>query len=107
MQQHSVTALGYSSNLLFMRRRQAANLIMSLVEDQGVNQSLPSKNLLLDALHQLPTECFIADDWSQILNQITTMLIKKEQQDGARMPTALSILLFSVQNRLQVSKTKH
>lgn len=89
---------GHSSNLLFMRRRQAADLLLSLAD--GPSRSLPERNLLLDALYQLPTECFIADDWTDILFQITHKLLLQEEKLGARMPTQLSSLLNKVSQRL-------
>lgn len=88
----------HSSNLLFMRRRQAADLLLSLAD--GPAQSLPTKNLLLDALYQLPTECFIADDWFIILEQITHTLLQQEAKQGAGMPTHLGNLLSSISHRL-------
>jgi len=93
------TLAGHTSNLLFMRRRQAADLLLSLAE--GPSQSLPAKNLLLDALYKLPTECFIADDWYVILKQITHTLLQQETQYGAGMPTHLSALMASITQRLK------
>ena len=89
---------GNSSNLLFMRRRQAADLLLSLAD--GPIQSLPTKNLLLDALHHVPTECFIADDWHDILKKVTYTLLQQGNTDGARMPTHLNNLLASISTRL-------
>lgn len=93
------TVTNHSSNLLFMRRRQAAQLLLSLAE--GDNQNLPAKNLLLDALYQLPTQCFIADDWSVILEQVTHTLLLQGSQNGARMPTRLNELMAQIVNRLE------
>ncbi|MDX1474568.1 MAG: hypothetical protein R3309_10390 [Reinekea sp.] len=87
-----------SSNLLFMRRRQAADLLISLAD--GPAQPSLAKNLLLDALYQIPTECFIADDWYVILKQVTHVLLQQESKSGARMPTHLSDLLARIANRL-------
>ncbi len=90
-----------SANLVFMRRRQAVELLLSLAEEP--EQSLPAKNLLLDSLYQLPTECFIADDWHLILHQITESLLLQEHKNGAGMPTHLSSLLAKIQQRLSSS----
>ncbi len=89
---------GHSSNLLFMRRRQAADLLISLAE--GPSESNLAKNLLLDALYKLPNDCFIADDWYVILKQVTELLLQQETQNGARMPTRLNILLTKLSYRL-------
>lgn len=99
LNQSLINQAGHSSNLLFMRRRQAADLLLSLAE--GPNQSLPAKNLLLDALYQLPTECFIADDWYVILEKITHTLLQQEAKTGAGMPTHLTTLLANISQRLQ------
>jgi hypothetical protein len=93
------THSGHSSNLLFMRRRQAADLLLSLAE--GPNRTVPAKNLLLDALYQLPTHCFIADDWYVILEQITHTLLQQDTQNGAGMPTELNHILASIYQRLK------
>ena len=90
--------IGYSSNLLFMRRRQVADLLISLAE--GPMESTQAKNLLLDALYQLPTHCFIADDWYVILKQVTETLLQQEAKNGARMPTALNRLISKLSIRL-------
>jgi hypothetical protein len=93
------TLSGHSSNLLFMRRRQAADLLLSLAE--GPNQTVPAKNLLMDALYQLPTQCFIADDWYIILEQITQTLLQQETKNGAGMPTDLNRILANIHQRLK------
>jgi len=84
-----------------MRRRQAADLLLSLADSPI--QKLPARNLLLDALYQLPTETFIADDWHVILQQITQMLLQQEITNGARMPTHLNNLLSIISTRLSES----
>ncbi|EAR10488.1 hypothetical protein [Reinekea blandensis] len=91
---------GHTSNLLFMRRRQAADLLLALAD--GPSHSLPERNLLLDALYQLPTGCFIADDWTVILTRVTRLLLLQEDKNGAGMPTHLSRLLAKVNQRLAV-----
>lgn len=93
---------GQTSNLLFMRRRQAADLLLALAD--GPSQSLPERNLLLDALYQLPTECFIADDWTVILNRITQLLLRQEKKNATKMPTQLGPLLAKVNQRLALRK---
>lgn len=98
LKQRQYLSSDQAPNLLFMRRRQAADLLLSLAESRS--QSIPERNLLLDALYQLPTECFIADDWSTILNQITHTLLLQEEKNGAWMPTHLSSLLAKVKQRL-------
>lgn len=92
------TTNSHSSNLLFMRRRQAADLLLSLAE--GPNRSTPAKNLLLDALYQLPTECFIADDWHVILEQVTQTLLLQQGNGSKKIPNELSLVLASIQQRL-------
>jgi hypothetical protein len=99
LNQSENTLVGHSSNLLFMRRRQAADLLLSLAE--GPRQSVPAKNLLLDALYQLPTHCFIADDWYVILEQITHTLLDQEEKHGAGMPTDLNKVLSCINQRLK------
>ncbi len=95
----SRTQFCHSSNLMFMRRRQAAELLLSLVDNQ--TPSLPVKNQLMDALYQLPTDCFIANDWHVILQQITYTLLQQENKHGARMPTHLTQLLSQLQLRFK------
>lgn len=91
----------FSSNLVYMRKRQAADLILSLSSDSHTNTT--TKYMLLDALEQLPTECFIATDWYDILKQITTMLLQEERQK-AGTPTKLSQMLTSLTLRLNQSQ---
>lgn len=91
---------GHTSNLLFMRRRQAADLLLALAD--GPSRSHPERNLLLDALYKLPTESFIADDWTVILNRITKLLLLQEEKNGAGMPTYLGRLLTKVDQRLRL-----
>lgn len=91
----------HSSNLVFMRRRQAANLLLSLTDSNG--HCHQTRNLLLDALHQLPTEIFIADDWHLILEQVLDSLLTMSS-DRQSIPTHLSVLLFNIKNRLERQK---
>jgi hypothetical protein len=82
-----------------MRRRQVANLLISLA---GETRSREARNQLLDVLYQLPTDCFIADDWHVILHQVTKTLLQQEEKNRARMPTHLNRLLSQIQLRLKM-----
>jgi hypothetical protein len=90
--QNSQTA--QSSNLVFMRRRQVTDLILSLAKQNSAN--IPEKSQLLDALYLLPASCFIADDWHIILRQVTLALLQQENNQGARMPTHLTQWLTQI-----------
>ena len=59
------------------------------------------KNQLIDALNDLPTNCFIADDWHIILQQVTHLLLQQEDKNGTRMPTHLTRLLGQIQLRFK------
>ncbi|TCS41347.1 hypothetical protein BCF53_10678 [Reinekea marinisedimentorum] len=86
-----------SSNLLFMRRQQAADLLMSLADTNA--RKTNTRNLLLDALSRLPTDCFIGDDWYEILKQVIKPLLKEQAYQNL-MPNDLSNMLFVIHNRL-------
>lgn len=87
-----------SSNLIFMRRRQVAQLLISL---SGHSNVPGAKSQILDALYFLPTDCFIADDWHVILNHVIKTLLQQEEKNEARMPTLLSAVLSQIQHRLK------
>lgn len=97
---HHASVLGYTSNLLFMRRRQAAQLLLGMVDCPDLNPR-QTMNSLLDTLYLLPTECFIADDWFVILQQVTDMLLSLEERKEARMPTHLSNFIAQLRQKVR------
>lgn len=86
-----------------MRRRQAADILFrlsGLTHEAGVK-----KSQLLTALHRLPTEYFIADDWYLILKQVTQGLLSNRQELKGIFPTHLDSLLSNLQNRFICCQT--
>lgn len=99
----SSTALSESTpTLVFLRRQQVADLIIELSFNEATRQHLPKlKGLLIDALYNLPPECFIADDWSCILNQVIRALLHPDAAREARMPAPLMGAISQLERRLQ------
>lgn len=91
-----------ASSLVFLRRHQVADMVISLAFDECAQRRLPQmKGLLMDALHELPPECFIADDWSDILVQVIQALLSEEPTLNALlMPAALKAAIFQLNQRL-------
>lgn len=87
-----------SSSLIFLRRQQVAEMIIELSFSEAARQRLPQlKGWLIDALQQLPEDCFIANDWTQILAQVVQALMNPE----AHIPTHLQCAIGQLQRRLQ------
>ena len=89
----------HSTNLLFMRRKHAVEMMLTLADSQH-NKSV-IRNLLLNKLHNLPTSCFIGDDWYAILEQILHELLT-EKSARESMPDDILQLLFILHRRLSL-----
>jgi hypothetical protein len=89
-------------SLVFLRRHQVADMMVDLAFNEYARQRMPEmKGLLMDALHELPPECFIADDWSDILVQVMQALLSDEPTLNALlMPTALKAAISQLNARL-------
>ena len=96
-------------SLVFLRRHQVADMIVSLAFNECAQRRMPEmKGLLMDALHELPPECFIADDWSDILVQVIQALLAEEPTLNALlMPTALKAAIFQLNQRLCMAHPGH
>ena len=100
----NATAIADSTpTLVFLRRQQVADMIIELSFNEAARQHLPTmKGVLIDALHHLPPECFIADDWSCILNQvIKALLLQQETGTRTRMPAPLLGAISQLEQRLR------
>ena len=103
MTQPTALAPETAPTLVFLRRRQVADMIVELSFNEAARRQLPElKGLLIDALYTLPSECFIADDWSCILHQvIQALLLRQENKTEARMPAPLAGAIIQLERRLQ------
>lgn len=97
------TALSETTpSLVFLRRQQVADMIVELSFNEAARRELPQwKGLLIDALQQLPPECFIADDWTRILSQVVQALLHPEDKREPRMPPHLVGAIGQLERRLQ------
>jgi len=96
-------------SMVFMRRHQAADMIISLAFNECRLQQMPEmKGFLVDALHELHPESFMADDWSDILIQVTQALLSEQPTLNALlMPAALKAAIFQLNTRLSMTCSAH
>lgn len=98
----SSTPMDSTQTLVFLRRQQVAELIIELAFNEAARQNIAMlKGLLIDALYRLSPECFIADDWSCILNQVVDALLQLDADATDRpMPAPLLGAINQLRQRL-------